>query len=202
MVTATKENRITCGLNELRLGLDGYSVGAVRKSLSDVLNAGPNANAFVRGRMVSEDYRLRIGEALAFIRMSGSKGALEPDELARLEPGDQCFHPSAPKEPTPVFHVDRDTFSVIHGKTKCFLGNSKPFQLIERLSRSPGVYISTETLRNDLWREYDVEKTTIQQTVSRLRKKLQAAELTGVVIDGTQANHYCLKIQSVSENSA
>ena len=85
MVATKNNNLIISGPNELWLDLGQQCVGSIRQSLRDVLNVGRWHVAFVLGRIVSDDYQLRSGEVLDFVRERGSKGILEPDELDRLK---------------------------------------------------------------------------------------------------------------------
>ena len=84
MVATKNNNLIVCGLNELWLDLDQQCVGSVRQSFTDVLNVGRLDRPYVGGAIVDDDYLLRSGDALEFVRERGSKGILEPDELDRL----------------------------------------------------------------------------------------------------------------------
>ncbi len=43
--------------------------------------------------------------------------------------------------------LDTDTFEARWGKKSCFLGNTIEFQLLERLNRRPGLYLSLDALR-------------------------------------------------------
>jgi len=93
-----------------------------------------------------------------------------------------------------TFTVDKDTFTVSYRGKRLFLGNVREFWLLERLNRCPGNYLNTITLMEDVWNDIDAEKSTVQKTVSNLRKKLKKAGFEGVVIDGEQADHYALKL--------
>jgi hypothetical protein len=99
----------------------------------------------------------------------------------------------APSTPGPnKLVIDRDTFTVWYGGKPCKLGNTKPFQLIERLNKKPGAYVSVKMLIDDVWRDEETEKATVQKTVSNLRQELKATDITGVEIDGSQPNYYAL----------
>ncbi len=89
--------------------------------------------------------------------------------------------------------LDRETFEARLGEKRCFLGNTLEFALLARLNRRPGIYVSVSSLREDTWRDAQIEKNTIQRTVSNLRRKLREAGLC-LVIDGSQKDHYQLKL--------
>jgi hypothetical protein len=96
-----------------------------------------------------------------------------------------------PPDPNTIV-VDRSTFSVRRGDKECKLGNTKPFLLMERLSRRPGTYISVAELIKDVWDGYEVDKNTVQKTASALRSKLQKDGMGDLTIDGDQPDHYAL----------
>jgi 7-cyano-7-deazaguanine synthase in queuosine biosynthesis len=87
--------------------------------------------------------------------------------------------------------ADRNTFTFHYGSGSCQLGNSMEFKLIERLCRSPGVFLDTGKLMEDVWEGRVVQKNTIAKTVCNLRRKLKDT-VTGIKIDGGQKDHYCL----------
>jgi hypothetical protein len=47
-------------------------------------------------------------------------------------------------------------------------------------------------IASDVWNDDDVEKLTIQRTVSNLRRRLSN---TGLEIDGSNKGHYALKVK-------
>jgi len=68
MVTAV------CGANAQDLELAGKTVSQVRQELKDVLNIGEDSNAIISGDNVENDYVLRDGDVLEFVKRSGTKG--------------------------------------------------------------------------------------------------------------------------------
>lgn len=88
--------------------------------------------------------------------------------------------------------MDAESFAARLGEKDCFLGNTVEFRLLERLNRRPGRFVTIDTLRTDVWQDDRTAKNTIQRTVSNLRRKLQESCLAGVVIDGSQKDHYRL----------
>lgn len=87
--------------------------------------------------------------------------------------------------------ADRSTFTFHFGSGSCELGNSVEFKLIERLCRSPGVFIDTGTLMEDVWDGRVVQRNTIAKTACNLRRKLKES-VAGIRIDGDQKDHYRL----------
>jgi len=91
--------------------------------------------------------------------------------------------------------IVRDTFTVHYKGKPCELRNTREFHLLERLNRSPGIYISNSVLGSDVWNDDQTEKNTIQRTVSNLRRRLRTAQFEGIDLDGTtNRDHYALKL--------
>jgi DNA-binding response OmpR family regulator len=91
--------------------------------------------------------------------------------------------------------IDRTLLSVEwRGKT-CFLGNTLPFRLLERLARRPNQYFSYEQLLDDVW-EGPRSFSAVRSVVKVLRKKLTAAGMNDLAnaIDGTVCHHYGLML--------
>jgi hypothetical protein len=89
--------------------------------------------------------------------------------------------------------LDPDTFTARWGSHICYFGNTVELRLLERLNRRPGTFVSIEALRAAVWQNEHTEKNTIQRTVSNLRRRLRHAGITGIIIDGSQKDHYCLR---------
>jgi 7-cyano-7-deazaguanine synthase in queuosine biosynthesis len=87
--------------------------------------------------------------------------------------------------------ADSETFTANFLHHKIVLGNTLEFAIFERLSRRVGIYISNTQLASDVWNDDMVAKLTIQRTVCNLRRRLKG---TGLVLDGSNKNHYALKI--------
>lgn len=85
--------------------------------------------------------------------------------------------------------ADRSTFTFHYGSGACQLNNSMEFKLIERLCKSPGIFIETDTLMEDVWGR-KVQTNTVAKTACNLRRKLGEAKVTGITIDGEQKGHY------------
>jgi hypothetical protein len=91
-------------------------------------------------------------------------------------------------------------FYVQYRGNKCDLGNTKAFQLIQRLSESPEVYIEYKKLLDDIWGEESLtSESTLQQAVTSLRKKLRKAGIEGLKIDGSKKRHYRLRLSSLHD---
>lgn len=67
-------NTILNGVNEIKASLSGKTVTEVRGMLAQALNIDPNAQPTVGGETVQEDYILREGDVLEFVKASGKKG--------------------------------------------------------------------------------------------------------------------------------
>jgi len=90
---------------------------------------------------------------------------------------------------------DRDTFTVRFDGRSCELRNTKEYHLLVRLSRRPGIFVSNSVLASDVWDDEHTEKSTIQKTVSNLRRSLKDAGIKNLVLDGTtNKDHYALKL--------
>ncbi|KAA5538606.1 winged helix-turn-helix domain-containing protein [Roseiconus nitratireducens] len=68
--------RIVHGANEGRFEFVGQTVNQARRVLKDAFNIPDDAEALVDGREVDEDYMIRNGETLEFVRTLGHKGGL------------------------------------------------------------------------------------------------------------------------------
>jgi DNA-binding winged helix-turn-helix (wHTH) protein len=88
--------------------------------------------------------------------------------------------------------IDRSKFTVSYKGRSCFLGNSKPFQLLERLSEARGNYLSLGELIQDVWKGKHISNEAVQRQASILRCSLKAAGIEDIVIDGSQPDHYRL----------
>ena len=62
------------GVNELNAEVDGKTVAVVRRQLAQPMNIDPAATARVNGEDVDSTYVLEDGDALEFVKASGTKG--------------------------------------------------------------------------------------------------------------------------------
>lgn len=92
----------------------------------------------------------------------------------------------------PELVIDRSFFEVRVGAKRCRLGNTKPFQLIKRLATANGRYVSVANLLEDVWIGTEVQKGTVQRTISYLRTALKKVNIHEYILDGTQHDHYAL----------
>jgi hypothetical protein len=83
-------------------------------------------------------------------------------------------------------------FSALYKGKTCFLGNKKPFAVLEQLNRQLGGYVSLKTLRQEIWGDDLIHDESIQKQVSILGQQLRKAGMDGIEIDGTQKGHYKL----------
>lgn len=132
-----------------------------------------------------ETIHQQIGEHRIAMKLQAEEEDYEIDSID-LAIADE----EAKAETKPVF--DSSTFSVEwHGKS-LNLGSTLAYYLFERLCRSPGIYISIDTLMQDVWKGKSVSDEAVQKQVSNLRKKLSEAGFEGVSFDGDQPMHYRL----------
>lgn len=66
--------RVTHGANDEEFQVAGKSVSAVRRSLKGAFNIPDDAQALVKGDVVDENYKLKEGDQLEFVKQSGTKG--------------------------------------------------------------------------------------------------------------------------------
>lgn len=95
--------------------------------------------------------------------------------------------------------IDRPMLSVSYGGRSCFLGNTLPFRLLERLLRRPNQYVSHQQLQDDVW-DGEPSPESIRSVVKELRRKLRCAGMDRLAqaINGKVARHYSLTLVSVS----
>ncbi len=68
--------------------------------------------------------------------------------------------------------VDRGTFSASYRGKPCTLGNTKEFRVLERLNQTSGKFVTYDDLIDDVWGDDTTDESTVQKTVSNLRRKL------------------------------
>ncbi len=75
METAVKDStRVVHGVNDLELDLAGKSIRTVYKVLEQVLNIPRDASVSVNGNRVDDDYVVRPGDEIEFLKTAGVKG--------------------------------------------------------------------------------------------------------------------------------
>jgi len=91
--------------------------------------------------------------------------------------------------------VDRTLLSIRWRGRSCFLGNTLPLKLFERLVRRPNQYVSYADLLNDVW-EGPRSFSAIRSVVKVLRQRLCAAEMPDLAaaIDGSVFQCYGLRL--------
>jgi len=163
---------------------------------------GPAADAAERIRALHAKHAEQVTRGLAAVVRRDSEGIVRWRHPANCllsiacgrgaRPGAARQSAAAGAAGPPKLTMDVDTFEAQLGTKACPLGNTKEFHLLARLNRRPGVYVSVNSLRDDVWCDGETAKNTIQRTVSNLRRKLNEAKMTEVVIDGSQKDHYRL----------
>ncbi len=98
---------------------------------------------------------------------------------------------------TPI--IDRPMLSVAYQGRSCFLGNTLPLRLLERLLRRPNHYVHYNQLQDDVWHS-DPSPESVRSVVKELRRKLRGAGMQKLAkaIDGRVAKHYCLNLAAIS----
>ena len=106
---------------------------------------------------------------------------------------------SSPKKSTDRPFVNRSLLLVTHRGKSCFLGNTLPLRLIERLLRAPNQYVSHEQLWEEVW-DAVRSRSALRSVVKVLRAKLRNAGMAGLAdaIDGHVAGHYALLLSGDS----
>lgn len=66
--------RVIHGANQDYFDIQGKTVGSVKKSLKEVFNIPSEAQAIVAGSTVDNDFVLKAGDSLEFIKEAGVKG--------------------------------------------------------------------------------------------------------------------------------
>lgn len=105
------------------------------------------------------------------------------------------FAPTAAKDSDGRPIVDHTTFTVHWGGKTCYLGNTLPFKLFERLARRPNQLVHCDQLLDDVW-QCCRSREAMRSVVKVLRQKLVRAGMKDLAraIDGTTARHYGLML--------
>lgn len=145
---------------------------------------------------------LRKMSAAHAAAMAASEEAMKllAAEFEAIQPGKSHTVISQPLTTTPDRPViDRAMLSVLYQGRSCFLGNTLPFRLLERLLRRPNQYVSHQQLQDDVW-DGEPSPESIRSVVKELRRKLRCAGMDGLAkaINGKVARHYSLTLVSVS----
>lgn len=94
--------------------------------------------------------------------------------------------------------VDVGTFTVVFCGRRCFLGNTKPFRLIEFLAARINRFLSHTTLLEHVWPDQLVENVTLRTTVRDLKRRLEHAgipQLAELIL--SQPGHYGLFTEQI-----
>lgn len=102
----------------------------------------------------------------------------------------------------PELRVERAAFSLTWKSRSCYLGNTLPFRLFERLARRPGHYLPVSQLAGELW-DGPRAPSTVRSVVSDLRTRLSRGGLRDLAqrIDGSNAGYYGLSLEASSSRS-
>jgi DNA-binding response OmpR family regulator len=120
-------------------------------------------------------------------------GLTVPQSSVRVVPGKPRANAAGISGQSPV--ADRATFSVRWHDNTCYLGNSLPFRLMERLAYCPNQLIHRDRLLDEVW-ECRRSREAMRSVVKVLRRKLCQAGMEDLAeaIDGTTAHHYGLML--------
>ena len=107
----------------------------------------------------------------------------------------ESFRPDAEGMSAQSPIADRSTFSVHWRNKTCYLGNTLPFRLLERLAHRPNQLIHHDRLLDEVW-ECQRSKEAVRSVVKVLRQKLSHAGMEDLAdaIDGTTSRHYGLML--------
>ncbi len=170
-LTQLDRNEIVAAILKNALLKAGYSVGVVR---------------YVVEHLTDE---LQDSELWAAVEQSSFAGV-----AANVSKRAAALTKSKATTGTNDLIIDRSTFTVSYKGRSCFLGYTKPFQLIERLNKARR-YFSLGELIQDVWPDNVIQGETVQRHVSILRKKLKKAGIEDIVIDGSEPDHYRLVLR-------
>jgi len=66
--------QVTCGASSAKFPVCGKSIGAVKVYLKEVMNIDTLADGVINGKKASEEYILREGDILEYLKPAGQKG--------------------------------------------------------------------------------------------------------------------------------
>lgn len=89
--------------------------------------------------------------------------------------------------------IDREQLTISWNGSRCYMGYTIPFRLLERLARRPNQYITHECLLHDIWGG-PRSKSALRSAVNNLRSHLISAGMGDLAkaIDGSNAGRYGL----------
>jgi DNA-binding response OmpR family regulator len=93
--------------------------------------------------------------------------------------------------------VDRDLFTVVVGRRRCFLGNTVSFRLIERLLRQPNKYVSVTELEAEVWGGGVRTREAVRSAVKILRRRLREAKMHDLAdaVAGRASGYYAILLE-------
>ena len=132
-----------------------------------------------------------LEDALAVLCKELELGEIEMFYERPLTHRDLARHPEDADRPI----ADEPLLSIRWRGKSCFLGNTMPFWLFERLARRPNQYFSYEQLLDEVWKGPRTF-SAIRSVVKVLRKKLALAGMDDLAdaIDGSVSRHYGLML--------
>ena len=148
--------------------------------------------------MLETDHQNKIEEVLRGLADLYAQAALYVDELRALmaaaptqSNGCVCCGQDRCGNHVPI--ADQSSLSVVWEGRRCYLGQTLPFRLFERLARRPNQYVTYEQLLQDVW-EGPRSNEAIRSVVRYLRRKLKDAGMGDLAdaIDGSNRECYGL----------
>jgi hypothetical protein len=167
-----------------------FATWSQRSHTMPVFNGTTTAEQLARAAAHLRQAALLIEEAAP-----GIVSGLVPGIIAALPQSLASVPSVTPSGKSSARHsiIDEATFSVRWANRTCYLGNTKPFRLMERLARRPDHLVLCETLLDELWDEQS-SREVLRAAVKLLRRKLTSAGMEDLAkaIDGSTAHHYGL----------
>ena len=133
------------------------------------------------------DLRDKLCDLVTTLRDVVSRVKEATEELTAIDEGAQ-----SPHTPNGLV-IDRERLTVSWNGSRCYMGYTIPFRLIERLARRPNQYVTYERLLDDIWGA-PRSKSAIRSAVNNLRSQLNSAGMGDLAkaIDGSNSGRYGL----------
>ena len=85
----------------------------------------------------------------------------------------------------PDLSIDREHRQIRYRGVPVEIKGRKEFAVLELLADAPGLPVSIETLATKVWGTPDIDRNTLEATISRIRSKLRRADVDGLEIEGS-----------------
>ena len=197
LLAAVDANRHQRGIGQATFGLGPFPFHPIQESLQhDVFQS--SAEAIKVWLATGDIERVGVWTKRPPIHLSPlpeeGKQSAEAEERAKsssvVATGEQAQSTSATSSHS-ILVVDRETFSALYQGKTCYLGNTIPFGLLERLNQRPKAFVSYKALINDVWNDEETNSPAVQKQVSILKAKLKNAFGVGIEIRSVPG-HYAI----------